>query len=93
MKITDPDLLRERPDAVRERGYDVSIEELHHGQVAVAVPIVVDERAVGGLTASSTTVRETEESLRETVMPVLLRAASGIAAAYRNANPQLFRGR
>ena len=54
---------------------------------------VVDERAVGGLTASSTTVRETEESLRETVMPVLQRAASGIAAAYRNANPQIFRSR
>jgi IclR family pca regulon transcriptional regulator len=54
---------------------------------------MVDERAVGGLTASSTTVRETEESLRETVMPVLQRAASGIAAAYRNANPQIFRSR
>jgi IclR family pca regulon transcriptional regulator len=91
--ITDPARLRERLDAVRERGYDVSMEELHPGQVAVAVPIVVDERAVGGLTASSTTVRETEESLRETVMPVLQRAASGIAAAYRNANPQIFRSR
>jgi IclR family pca regulon transcriptional regulator len=69
------------------------MEELHPGQVAVAVPIMVDERAVGGLTASSTTVRETEESLRETVMPVLQRAARGIAAAYRNANPQIFRSR
>ncbi len=65
--ITDPELLRERIDVVRERGYDVSMEELHPGQVAIAVPILVDDRPVGGLTASSTTVRETEESLRETV--------------------------
>ncbi|WP_448003712.1 IclR family transcriptional regulator domain-containing protein [Agromyces bauzanensis] len=91
--ITDPVQLRERLDLVRERGYDVSMEELHPGQVAVAVPIVVDDRAVGGLTASSTTVRETEATLRDTVMPVLQRAAAGIAGAYRNANPQIFRSR
>lgn len=91
--ITDSEVLRARLDAVREQGYDVSMEELHPGQVAVAVPIMVDDRAVGGLTASSTTVRETEASLRETVMPVLQRAATGIADAYRNANPQIFRSR
>ncbi|WP_282568122.1 IclR family transcriptional regulator C-terminal domain-containing protein [Agromyces sp. H66] len=91
--ITDPEVLGERLTLVRERGYDVSMEELHPGQVAVAVPIVVDGRAVGGLTASSTTVRESESSLRETVMPVLQRAAEGIAGAYRNANPQIFRSR
>ena len=91
--ITDAVQLRERLELVRERGYDVSIEELHPGQVAVAVPIVVDDRAVGGLTASSTTVRETEATLRDTVMPVQQRAAAGIAGAYRNANPQIFRSR
>ncbi|MEV1129994.1 IclR family transcriptional regulator C-terminal domain-containing protein [Agromyces sp. NPDC049794] len=91
--LTDPALLRERLDVVRERGYDVSMEELHPGRVAVAVPILVDDRAVGGLAASSTTVRETEATLRDTVMPVLQRAAAGIAGAYRNANPQIFRSR
>lgn len=91
--VTDADALRARLDRVRTQGYDISIEELHPGQVAVAVPIRVDGRAVGGLGVSSTTVRETEESLAEVVMPVLRDAADEIARAYRNANPQLFRAR
>jgi IclR family pca regulon transcriptional regulator len=40
---------------------------------------------------SSTTVRETEETLRETVVPLLVSVAAEIARAYRNANPQMFR--
>ena len=89
--ITDADALRERIARVRADGYDVSIEELHPGQVAAAVPIVVDGRAVGGIAVSSTTVRETETSLVEEAIPVLREAAAQIASAYRNANPQLFR--
>jgi len=89
--ITAPADLRARLALVRERGYDVSIEELHPGQVATAVPILVDGRAVGGLAGSSSTVRSTEQSLEQVVMPVLREAAAKIASAYRNANPQLFR--
>lgn len=89
--ITDAARLRARLAVVRGRGYDVSIEELHPGQVATAVPILVDGRAVGGLAGSSSTVRSTEHSLEHVVMPVLREAAAKIASAYRNANPQLFR--
>ena len=89
--LTDDQRLRERLELVRSRGYDISLEELYPGMVAVAAPILVGGRAVGGITVSSTTVRETEESLRDVVLPVLRNAAEGIAAAYRNANPQLFR--
>lgn len=89
--ITDADVLRRRLDVVRGRGYDVSLEELHPGQVAAAVPILVDGRAVGGLTVSSTTVRETEQTLTEVIVPILRETAAQIASAYRNANPQLFR--
>lgn len=89
--ITDADLLRQRLAVVRGRGYDVSIEELHPGQVATAVPILVDGRAVGGLAGSSSTVRHTHDSLESAVMPVLREAAAAIGSAYRNANPQLFR--
>jgi len=89
--ITDAAALRTRIALVRTRGYDISLEELHPGWVAAAVPIVVDGRAVGGLTASSTTVRETEQSLTDIVRTVLLEAAAAIGSAYRNANPQLFR--
>ncbi|TFV85010.1 IclR family transcriptional regulator [Microbacterium sp. dk485] len=89
--VSDPAGLRERLARVRERGFDVSLEELNPGQVAVAVPIVAGGQAVGAIAASSTTVRETEQSLTETVMPVLRTAADEIARAYRNANPQVFR--
>jgi IclR family pca regulon transcriptional regulator len=89
--ITDRAALRERIARVREQGYDVSIEELYPGMLAVAVPIAVDGRAVGALSASSTTVRETEQSLVDVLMPILRETAADIARAYRNANPQLFR--
>ncbi|WP_345750397.1 IclR family transcriptional regulator domain-containing protein [Microbacterium rhizophilus] len=89
--ITSADRLRERLAVVRARDYDVSIEELYPGQVAVAVPILVDRRPVGGLGVSSSTVRETEQSLTEVVMPLLREVAGAIASAYRNANPQRFR--
>ncbi len=89
--ITDVARLRERLELVRARGYDISVEELHPGQLAAAVPILVDGRAVGGLAASSTTVRQTEQSLQEVAVPVLREVAAAIGSAYRNANPQLFR--
>jgi IclR family pca regulon transcriptional regulator len=89
--ITDAARLRARLDIVRARGYDISIEELHPGQVAAAVPILVDGRAVGGLAGSSSTVRHTAQSLEHVVLPAVREAAVAIASAYRNANPQLFR--
>lgn len=89
--VTDPARLRARVLAVRRAGFDVSIEELHPGMISVAVPIRVNDATVGALTASSTTVRETAESLARDIVPVLTRTAASIASAYRNANPQLFR--
>lgn len=89
--VADADALRARLEQVRERGYDVSLEELHPGQVAVAVPILVEDRTVGALAVSSTTLRESEQSLADIIVPVLRTAADDIAKAYRNANPQLFR--
>lgn len=89
--VTDRGALLSRIARVRERGYDVSIEELHPGMVSAAVPIRVEDATVGALTASSTTVRETEASLAGQIVPVLRQTAASIASAYRNANPQLFR--
>lgn len=85
--------LRERIAEVRRNGYEVSVEELHPGMLAVAVPIVVDGRAVGGLTVSSSTVRESPASLEEVIAPILRDAAGRIATTYRAANPQLHRAR
>ena len=89
--IADGDSLRRRLDRVRADGYDISMEELHPGMVAAAVPILVDDDAVGALAVSSTTVRESEASLIEVVVPVLQDAAARLARTYRSANPQLFR--
>jgi len=89
--ITSVTPLLERIAVVRARHWDVSIEELHPGQVAAAVPILADGRVVGGLAGSSSTVRENEASLTDLVVPVLRAAAAKIGSAYRNANPQLFR--
>ncbi|GGA60869.1 IclR family transcriptional regulator [Pseudoclavibacter endophyticus] len=89
--IVDGDALRARVDEVRSRGFDVSNEEYLPGQVAAAVPIAVGDEVVGALTLSSTTVRQTERSLTEEAVPRMLESAAGIASAYRNANPHLFR--
>lgn len=91
--LTDPDALLARVRDVRERGYDTSIEELQPGQVAAAVPITIDDETVGALTSSSTTVRQTESSLIERVIPLMQEEAEAIASVYRNANPHLFRRR
>jgi IclR family pca regulon transcriptional regulator len=88
--VVDAAALRDHLDRVRDRGFDLSLEELHPGMVAAAVPIVVDGRAIAGLTVSSTTLRADARLLEESIVPVLLRGAAGIAAAYRSANPGLF---
>lgn len=89
--ICDVDLLRTRLEDVRLRGFDVSMEELHPGMLAAAVPIIVDGGVVGAITVSSTTERESEESLTDVVVPLLRGAAARIALTYRTANPQLYR--
>lgn len=89
--LVDAVALRARIATVRQRGYDVSIEELNPGMVAVAVPIVVSGSAVGALGVSSTTVRQTEQSLIREVVPVLRREAERIARGYLGANPHLYR--
>jgi IclR family pca regulon transcriptional regulator len=89
--ITDEATLRARLELVRSRGYDVSIEELHPGMSAAAVPIMVDAVVIGALTVSSTTVRASEESFVTSIVPVLRDAADRIARTYRAANPQLYR--
>lgn len=89
--ICERAILRKRLDDVRRRGFDISIEELHPGMLAAAVPIVVDGSVIGGLTVSSTTARASEESFTDAVVPLLRDAAEQIGRTYRSANPQLYR--
>jgi len=87
--ITDAASLRARIARVRERGFDVSIEELNPGMVAAAVPIDVAGETLGALGVSSTTVRQDEASLTRDAVPVLRTAAERIARGYLGANPHL----
>ena len=89
--VTDPARLRERLARVREQGYDLSEEEYTPGRLAAAAPIVLDGAAVGALTVSTTTSRETVDSIERTIVPVLLEAAESIGRTYRAANPELYR--
>lgn len=89
--IVEAAALRAHLEEVRRRGYDLSLEELHPGMIAAAVPVVVDDLAVAALTVSSTTVRSDAETLAAEIVPVLREAAVEIAARHRAANPHLFR--
>ncbi|MFC7401878.1 IclR family transcriptional regulator C-terminal domain-containing protein [Citricoccus sp. GCM10030269] len=87
--ITTAAAMRDRLATIREQGFDISEEELHPGMVAAAVAILHDGVAIGGISVSSTTVRASEEVLRQTIVPVLQEAAARISAQYRYANPHL----
>ncbi|MEU2348398.1 IclR family transcriptional regulator C-terminal domain-containing protein [Modestobacter sp. NPDC049651] len=89
--VTDPAEFRERLALVREQGYDLSVEEYTPGRLSAAAPIVLDGAAVGALAVSTTTSRETVESMVETIVPVLVEAADSIGRTYRAANPQFYR--
>lgn len=89
--LVDERELREHLAVVAQRRFDLSLEELHPGMVAAAVPIVVDGSAVAGLTLSSTTLRADPAMLSTRLVPVLQDAAVRIASTYRAANPHLFR--
>lgn len=91
--IVEASELRAHLDQVRERGFDISLEELHPGMIAAAVPIVIDGTAVAALSVSSTTVRSDAETLVAQIVPTLREAARRIASTYRVANPQLYRAR
>ena len=90
--ITTAAAMRDRLETIRQQGYDISQEELNPGMIAAAVAIIHDGVAIGGISVSSTTVRESEEAMRNVIVPVLQEAAERIATQYRYANPHLSRG-
>ena len=88
--IADPAVLRARIAAVRDDGYDLSSDELHPGMLAIAVPIRVEQTTIGALTASSTSMRTSAETLTHDVLPILRETSTAIARAFRGANPHRF---
>lgn len=89
--LTDSSKLTERITTARDRGYDVSAEELHSGLLSVAVPIRVDGSVVGALSLSSTTARQAEDNMLNIVRTRLWAAAEQIGHLYKKANPERFK--
>lgn len=89
--LTDSSKLSDRITAARDRGYDISAEELHSGLLSVAVPIQVDDTLVGSLSLSSTTSRQGEDNMLNIVRNVLWGAADQVGQYYKKANPERFK--
>jgi DNA-binding IclR family transcriptional regulator len=87
--ITNPKILREKIAEVRERGYAVEQEELTTGYMAVAVPIVGDERiGVGAISICAPTFRadvprylQSLQAVRQQVEAQYARAQATLALA------------
>lgn len=55
--IASPEEYFERLNLIRERGYDISVEEVDPGVVAIAVPILLNGKILGGLGFALPSVR------------------------------------
>jgi IclR family pca regulon transcriptional regulator len=77
--VTDPDMLRNRLQTVRETGYDSALDELDYGIVSVAVPVFDSERRIlAAINCSTSTTRMSQDELVRTRLPMLRDAASEI---------------
>lgn len=80
--ITDPDILRNEINTVREAGYATTVDQLDYGITALAVPIrALDGRTIAALNTSGYTGMVDPEMLINERLPELRATASGIAHA------------
>lgn len=89
--LSEIDQLLTQLHFVREHGYDISVEEYTPGMLAAAVAVSIENKPIGALGISTTTVRESENSLSAVAVPRLRAGAERLARAYRDANPRPFR--
>lgn len=80
------DDLRDAVARARREHYYIATEELYPGVLALAVPIVVENRIIGALGTTSTLFRSTEDRMRSETLPILAETAAEIAAAYHAGN-------
>lgn len=80
--VTSKDVLRQRIQAARARGYDSSQDELDYGIVSVAVPVFNRQhQIVAAINCSTSTTRVAQDELVKTRLPLLQTAAREIEAA------------
>jgi IclR family pca regulon transcriptional regulator len=87
--IVDRRELRSRVKKVREQGFAITTDELVLGTTGVAVPIISAGHVVGALGATTSPLRSTNESLRESFVPALGEISAEIAQAYDLSNRRL----
>jgi IclR family transcriptional regulator, pca regulon regulatory protein len=79
--ITDPHMLAQRLQTIRETGYDSALDELDYGIVSVAVPIFDrDRKILAAINCSTSTTRISQDELVRTRLPLLRAAAAEIEA-------------
>lgn len=88
--LTDPDVIREDLERIRERGWGFSWEETYDGAWAVAAPLLDEDRqvafaAIGVAAPTARHTREFEESVRKTVLEAAARAVRRLG--YRQGAP------
>lgn len=76
--ITDPDVLFEELETIRERGYSTDLEERVDGVNTVSAPIISQGRIQGAITVGGPAHRITGEVLEEEIPSMLLRTANVI---------------
>lgn len=79
--VTDPEQLRAQLEQVRASGYALVDQELEEGLVAIAAPVRDRAgRVIGAINLSTNVLRRSAESVREELLPPLLRTARLIEA-------------
>lgn len=77
--LTDAEALEERFGSIRERGYDLALDELDYGVVSLSVAISNRKgHVVAAINCSTTTTRVSPEELVRTRLPLLHEAKKEI---------------
>lgn len=75
--ITDPDVLRDQLETIRDRGYALSSEESVHGIRSVAAPVLsADQEVLGAISISGPVSRIGGERFRETLPDRLIKCSN-----------------
>jgi len=82
---TDPAIIRDRLDAVRQLGFAIQSEELTRGDISIAAPILsADGLAIAAVNVSVPTSRWTAERLTQEIASLIQETAQAISRTSRD---------
>ncbi len=92
MTITDPILFRKRLSTIREQGWTLLNGEFETELLSIAVPVFwPDGEPVGAINVGAPSSRANAEQMEKVYLPVLKKAADGIARAFAASGRDLSR--